>query len=266
MTCSASARLEVFMAAPPKIMSLQEDQLRSGDELITELRSVQQQLFATHQALQCAIGQLSASNAHCTSIHRELSDVRERLNNVMKTTERGSKKVKARFVTSRALHLEFDEEEAERQECDWVAAEKEKQKELDDAESTRQIADDALNRDFTGRLAAYRKNDLRALAIALSLSDKGTNTELLSRIQNSFEQNPDLKQNLQFSGLFNRSRKNAASNNTEAPDIVDTHTTNLNPHISETTPASKSSTSSYIIRLRVPTNHSKSTSYPSSIP
>ena len=54
----------------------------------------------------------------------------------MKTTEHGSKKVKAQFVTSRALHQEFDKEEAEQQEHEWVVAEKEKQKELEDAEST----------------------------------------------------------------------------------------------------------------------------------
>ena len=77
----------------------------------------------------------------------------------------------------------------------------------------------------------YRKNDLRALAIALSLSDKGTNAELLSCIQNSFEQNPDLKQNLQFSGLFDRStceRKSAASSNIETQDIGIVGTSTIN--------------------------------------
>jgi hypothetical protein len=82
--------------------------------------------------------------------------------------------------------------------------------------SASQIADDALNRDFTGRMAAYKKCDLRALAVALSLSDKGTNAKLLSRIQNCFEENPDLKWNSQFSGLFHRTeRKGPATNEDE---------------------------------------------------
>ena len=215
MTRSATARLDLFKPAPPKLVSMAEDQVRSRDELLSELRLVRQQLITTHQALGFAIRQLSASNAHCTSIHRELSNVREQLNNATKTRERGSKKVKACFVTSKALCLEFEQEEAEREEHGRVAAEKEKRKEAEDAENTRQIAEDALNRDFTGRMAGYKKCDLRALAVALSISDKGTNSELLTRIQNTFEENPDLKQNSQFSGLFDKSihgRKGLASN------------------------------------------------------
>ena len=70
MTRSATARLDLFKPAPPKLISMAEDQLRSRDDLLNELRSVRQQLIMTHQALGFAIGQLSASNAHCTSIHR----------------------------------------------------------------------------------------------------------------------------------------------------------------------------------------------------
>jgi hypothetical protein len=61
-------------------------------------------------------------------------------------------------------------------------------------------------------LAGYKKTDLRALAVVLSISDKGTNAELLSRIQSFFEESPDLKRNSQFSGLFNRERKGPTSN------------------------------------------------------
>ena len=90
----------------------------------------------THQALGFAIGQLSASNAHCTSIHWKLSNVREQLNNATKVREHGSKKVKACFVTLKALRLEFEQEEAEREEYEQVATEKEKRKEVEDAENT----------------------------------------------------------------------------------------------------------------------------------
>lgn len=53
-------------------------------------------------------------------------------------------------------------------------------------------------------MAGYKKCNLWALAVALSISDKGTNNELLSCTQNCFEENPDLKQNSQFSGLFKK--------------------------------------------------------------
>ena len=113
MTRSATARLELFNPAPPKAISMEEDQLKSSKDLLNELRSVRQQLHVTHKALQFALGQLSASNAHCTSIHWELSSIREQLNNATKARERGLKKIKARFVTSQMLCLEFKQEEAE---------------------------------------------------------------------------------------------------------------------------------------------------------
>ncbi len=205
MTRSATAWLELFQVSPLKLVSLEEDQLQSGEELLQEVWALRQQLSVVHKALGFALGQLSASNAHCTAIHRELGDVRERLMNVTKVRECGSKKIKAHFDTSRDLCAEFNQEEADRQERARITAKKEKNKEAEDAESNCQIAMDAPNRDFTGQLAAYKKDDLRALAIALSISDKGTNSKLSSRILHCFEQNPDLKHNSWFIGLFKRS-------------------------------------------------------------
>lgn len=95
MTGSATACLELFKPAPSKSISVEEDQLQSREDLLNELYPARQQLILTHQAFGYAIGQLSASNAHCTSIQRELSCVREKPNNVTKTRERGSKKIEA---------------------------------------------------------------------------------------------------------------------------------------------------------------------------
>ena len=87
MTHSATACLELFKPAPPKLISKEEDQILSREDFLSELHSVRQQLIVTHQALRNAIGQLGASNAHCTSIQWELSYVREQLNNVTKARE-----------------------------------------------------------------------------------------------------------------------------------------------------------------------------------
>jgi hypothetical protein len=203
-TRSATAQLNLFTVAAPRTVSLEEDQALTHRDLLAELQSMQQKHATSHQALMHALGQLSAANAHCTAIHRELGGVREQLVNATRAKECGSKKIKAHFVTSRALRLEFDQEEVERQERERVATEKEKQKEVEDVLHARQIADNAINRDFTGRLASYKKDDLRALAIAISVSDKGTNAELTARILDQFEQNPDMKQNSRFSCLFNK--------------------------------------------------------------
>ena len=71
MTCSATAKLNLYVAKPPRTVSYHEDSQRSHQELLDELRLVRNQLSCTHQALGCTLGQLSASNAHCTTIHRE---------------------------------------------------------------------------------------------------------------------------------------------------------------------------------------------------
>lgn len=109
-----------------------------------------------------------------------------------------SKKIKARFLTSANLRAEFEREDAERKEHEQAVAEKDKQKEANTAQRALRVADDALNQSFTGRIKSYKKDDLRALALALSLSDKGTNSELSSRINDYFNTHPDLKKNSRF--------------------------------------------------------------------
>jgi hypothetical protein len=59
-----------------------------------------------------------------------------------------------------------------------------------------------MNQTFIGQLLSYKKGDLRALAIALALSDKGTNAELLSWIKDHLDQHLGLQSNQRFSGLF----------------------------------------------------------------
>jgi hypothetical protein len=66
------------------------------------------------------------------------------------------------------------------------------------------VVDDALNWNFTGWLASYKKDDPKALAIALSLSDKGTKSELLSHIDNYFKVHPNLQNNSRFSSIHNK--------------------------------------------------------------
>ena len=72
---------------------------------------------------------------------------------------------------------------------------KEKQKEADTAQQAIRIADDALNCIFTGRIASFKKDNLRALVLSLSLSDKGANSKLQTRIQDFFDSHPALKLN-----------------------------------------------------------------------
>ena len=56
MTRSVTACLNLFMTAPPKTVLLDEDHKRSPEAWLAEIRSLRQQLLATHQALGRAIG------------------------------------------------------------------------------------------------------------------------------------------------------------------------------------------------------------------
>ena len=137
-----------------------------------------------------------------------MGSVRQELENATKKKQpRSSKKIKARFLTSIALRDEFEREDLEQLEHTKATAEKDKQKEVDTAQRALRVADDALNRVFVGRLASYKKDDLKVLALSLALSDKGTNQELLSWIQDYFDAHPNLKNNTRFSGLFKSARR-----------------------------------------------------------
>ena len=90
ITRSATARLDLFTSAPSKTVSFDEDSRRSFENLLNELRLARQQLSRTYEALGRALGQLSASNAHCKIIHRELGEVlRVQLENVTQKREVG---------------------------------------------------------------------------------------------------------------------------------------------------------------------------------
>jgi hypothetical protein len=110
---SAATALGESQMASLKVMSLEEDCALPHEDLLGELRSVQRQLQGIYQGLGDAVSQLSAANAHCTSIHRELRSVRKQLEHTKKKRERSSKKIKARFVTSRDLCAQFDQDDVD---------------------------------------------------------------------------------------------------------------------------------------------------------
>jgi DDE superfamily endonuclease len=215
MTRSATADQDLIAIDPPKTLSDDECRRLSKEDLIRELRSTRQQLHCTYKSFHRALSQLSAANAHCTLIQRELGSIKAQLENTKKVRARGSLKTKARFVTSRELRAEFDQEDAQRLERERVAAEKQRVREAGAAKQELQVADDAVNRVFTGKISTYKRGDLRALAIALGIADKGTNADLSSRIKDHLDQHPDLQSNARFSALFIKTSR--ASQKSVAP-------------------------------------------------
>ena len=91
-----------------------------------------------------------------------------------------------------------------RKERERVVAQKEKEKEAETSERNRRVVADALDGNFPGQMSAYKKDDHRALAWALGLSDKGTDNELTVQTEEAFKTHLGLQKNSRFSGLFQR--------------------------------------------------------------
>src|SRR5216683_141085 len=60
------------------------------------------------------------------------------------------------------------------------AAEWQRQREADATEQDQQVLEDGMSQIFVGQLLSYKKGNLCTLAVALALSDKGMNVELMS--------------------------------------------------------------------------------------
>jgi hypothetical protein len=199
------------------IVSFEEDNALSREEILSELEKTRSQLTCSEQGHFQLASQLSASNAHCTMSIQEYSTVRLQLDNVTKRKKCRSKKIKAWWVTSRGHHAQFEAEDTARIEKECMAAEKHKQKEAETTLQECQVADNALNREFTGQISSYKKNDLRALSIALEISDKRTNADLSSQIKDHFDQHPDTWENPRFAGLI---VTNCASQKSSATQVA----------------------------------------------
>jgi hypothetical protein len=143
--------------------------------------------------------------------------VRVQLDSTRKSKEHGSTKVKACFATSRDLCDQFKQEDAEWKERDHVAEERQKQKQVETAEHECVVAHHASNHVFTGRMSSYKKNDFWALAMALRVSDKGTNTKLSSQIKGHLDQHPNLQSNPRFAGLFAKHTHTARNSDSTMP-------------------------------------------------
>ncbi|KIK34933.1 hypothetical protein CY34DRAFT_17378 [Suillus luteus UH-Slu-Lm8-n1] len=137
---------------------------------------------------------------------------KERLNKKLEDKSRkrpGKKRMKpySRVLTSEEgrmelMELEAEQAEHERQEeaskqkkateeqgkCDWRAE-----------QERSQVA-------FTGAIKTKKLDELRDIAAALRLPETGLKAELLQRIVQFFNGQPELKKNQQYEGLFNPSR------------------------------------------------------------
>lgn len=185
------------------------DQAKSQDDLFADVRNLCDIIRTLCETTHNQAAQIEASNAHCTIMKRKLQAKQTELYNFKKKKERGSTKVKARFITLPGLKAAFYAEEAVRQEKEHQATQKVVQREVEEASLEAHIVKEAATRVFTNALSSYKtKADLRILARALHLNDDGTNPSLIERIQKYLNANTALlKQDPRFSGLFGSTRR-----------------------------------------------------------
>ena len=77
-----------------------------------------------------------------------------------------------------------------------------------------------MNRTFSGKFKNYKKDDLRALALALKVSDLGNKDELNKRINKHFEDHPADKEIPRFASLFQPSTRCEHREATPQPPTV----------------------------------------------
>ncbi|KAJ8690240.1 hypothetical protein PTI98_011689 [Pleurotus ostreatus] len=70
---------------------------------------------------------------------------------------------------------------------------------------------------YTGSLQPKKKAELQEIAIALEISDAGTNYELQQRIKKHLDDNPDLEDQDEFRGLYGRNRRGRSSRGSVQP-------------------------------------------------
>jgi hypothetical protein len=132
----------------------------------------------------------------------------------------------SRIVTSAEGRTQAIETRTIREAKEKEAADKLARKETAEAENHVRRNTQGHSIVFTGSLGTKNKTQLGDLASALALSLEGTKADFVERITKHFEENPDLKLQDRFVGIFNRSRQRRQnqpdSNEPEVPAGLDT--------------------------------------------
>ncbi|KAG6874107.1 hypothetical protein C0992_008100, partial [Termitomyces sp. T32_za158] len=108
---------------------------------------------------------------------------------------------------------EAEQEQAKHEEKERVKMQKKAQKDTAEKENLVRQTTKGAQMIFAGSLGTKNKTDLQDLALVLGLSLKGKKIDLQQRIEDKFNDHPELKVEPRFSGLFRRSQKQPAPSN-----------------------------------------------------
>lgn len=151
--------MDVNLKSPP-VVSLREGMQLTPDELLHELRRVRVQLLDTYiqdPMLPLAVLNPTALSSVPRSVISDMILI-TLPNHILVLGDQ--QKPRGGFLPQRKLYASFDERDAAQVEREYAATEKAKQKAVQSAAETQQIANDAASRNFSGRISSYKKPEL----------------------------------------------------------------------------------------------------------
>lgn len=170
----------------------------------TGLRNRIHQLENNNVVLQSRVATLEA---HCALARSEIQDLKQRANaKEGRTRKRQKLNVEARCLTSEEGLRLAREQQALKDAQERKKRETQEQRAAKEAERGRLRLERDWNEPFTGALTTKPKPDLQDIAHTLGLLTTGGKKDLLERITQCFDGNPNLRNTPRYEGLFNRSR------------------------------------------------------------
>ena len=151
--------------------------------------------------------QCNAANTHCLMARHQINALTTQLSNKSQRKRQKSKKTEAWVLTLPKLQGEFDARDTVDEAKEKADFEKAAQKKADETAHMLHINEEIKSQVFDCPLTSYKwKDDLVALASALSLPMEGTIIKLVKAIEDHLAEHPTQANEPQFKGLFGSSQ------------------------------------------------------------
>ncbi|KAH9080182.1 hypothetical protein EDB83DRAFT_2513084 [Lactarius deliciosus] len=177
----------------------------SGRVHTPSLQSLQEDNTNLQAHVTALVSRIAAVEAHATLAYTEIQALKRQLNTkVNKSNKRRKLNIDARWLNSDEGLRIAQEQEVSRAVEEQRRREAREQRTAKLAEREEQHQQRDPNEPFTGALATKTKGDLQDIAQALELAITGQKKDLLARINSHFDDNPLLRENPRFEGIFHQ--------------------------------------------------------------
>lgn len=201
---------------------------QENEVLRCSLATLQAQVLKESNAQKLAEATEAAAKAHCALRAHENEVLLEQLNKKSQKKWHTNVHTDARCPTAPEYKAAFEAEECDHLTKEKAASDKAAQKETALCERNLEWHRNAVFKTFDTPLGLYKKKDnLRDIAVALSLDDDGTIVELTAHIKDALEKSPQHALNPRFTALYSTGRHtckthkgDASASNTMAGNAI----------------------------------------------